>query len=54
MGSGWKYILIYLSKEKKGCVIKEAVTNKKDRHTSTSILGQFYDKIDGLVSWLVA
>ena len=38
---------------KKGCVIKEAVVNKEDRHCSTPILGQFYNKICGLVSWLV-
>ena len=34
---------------KKGCVIKEAVANKEDRHCCTPILGQ----ICGLVSWLV-
>ena len=32
-------------KGKKDCVIKESVANKTDRHLSTSILRQFYNKM---------
>ena len=46
-------IFQFTFQRKKGCVIEEAVANKKDRHGSTHILGQFYDKICGLVCRLV-
>ena len=42
----WSIISFNLPfKGKKDCVIKESVANKTDRHLSTSILGQFYDKM---------
>ena len=43
-------IFQFTFRRKKGCVIKENVANKKDNHCSTPILGQFYDKICGLMS----
>ena len=38
-----------------GCIIKEAVANKKRYDIDLPLFwGQFYDKTCGLVSWLVA